>query len=409
VKLLRYGPAGEEKPGVLDAQGRIRDLSAVIPDLFPANLSPEGLERLAAIDPETLPSVAGAPRLGPPVAGIGQIHAIGLNYREHARESGMAIPEEPILFTKATSCLSGPDDDIVIPNGAQAVDWEVELGLVIGTAAYQISESQALDHVAGYLAANDVSERDFQARRGGQWVKGKSCPTFGPLGPWLVTRDEIPDPQNLALKLAVNGEIRQDGHSSDMIFPVARLISYVSFFLRLMPGDVIVTGTPAGVGMGQKPPVYLKPGDVVTLEVEGLGSQTQSGCARNPLCGRGVRVCAASDFRGRPTMTEPGNSVLRGLRDRLDAMASQDDIFAPAYGRRPMVLSRKSAASGELALSRAQAKTARTRSSGFVSVFSRLWMTGGMRSGLNDSFSFLPLPMRQHGSAGRKIAGGKPL
>jgi 2-keto-4-pentenoate hydratase/2-oxohepta-3-ene-1,7-dioic acid hydratase in catechol pathway len=275
MKLLRYGPAGQEKPGVLDSQNRIRDLSGVIPDLFPAQISPEGLARIGVIDPESLPLAAGAPRLGPPVAGIGQIHAIGLNYREHARESGMKIPEEPILFTKATSCLSGPDDDIVIPRGAQAVDWEVELGVVIGTAAWQISESQALDHVAGYLAANDVSERDFQARRGGQWVKGKSCPSFGPLGPWLVTRDEIPDPQALSLKLSVNGTIRQDGHTSDMIFPVARLISYVSGFLRLMPGDVIVTGTPSGVGMGMKPPVYLKAGDVVTLEVEGLGSQRQ--------------------------------------------------------------------------------------------------------------------------------------
>ncbi len=275
MKLLRYGPAGEEKPGLLDSQGRIRDLSGVIADLGPAQISPEGLASLAGVNVETLPLVEGEPRLGPPVAGIGQIHAIGLNYRDHARESGMAIPQEPILFTKATSSLSGPNDDIVIPKNAQAVDWEAELGVVIGSAAYQIAEADALSHVAGYLAANDVSERDFQAKRGGQWVKGKSSPGFGPLGPWLVTRDEIPDPQALSLKLSVNGAIRQDGHSSNMIFPVARLIAYVSGFLRLMPGDVLITGTPAGVGMGMKPPVYLKPGDVVTVEVERLGTQTQ--------------------------------------------------------------------------------------------------------------------------------------
>jgi 2-keto-4-pentenoate hydratase/2-oxohepta-3-ene-1,7-dioic acid hydratase in catechol pathway len=275
MKLLRYGPAGEEKPGILDGRGQIRDLSIVIADISAAQISPEGLARLASIDLQTLPLVEGTPRFGPPVAGIGQLHAIGLNYRDHARESGMAIPEEPILFTKAISCLSGPDDDIVIPRGAQSVDWEVELGVVIGRAAYQISEADALNHVAGYLAANDVSERDFQVKRGGQWVKGKSSPSFGPLGPWLVTRDEIPDPQALALKLSVNGELRQNGHTSDMIFPVGRLIAYVSGFLRLMPGDVLLTGTPAGVGMGMKPPVYLKPGDVVTVEVEGLGRQTQ--------------------------------------------------------------------------------------------------------------------------------------
>ena len=219
MKLLRYGPAGEEKPGILDSRGRIRDLSQVIADLGPAQISPEGLAQLAGVNIDTLPLVEGSPRLGPPVAGIGQFHAIGLNYRNHARESGMAIPAEPILFTKATSCLSGPNDDIVIPRGAQAVDWEVELGVVIGSAAYQISEADALDHVAGYLAANDVSERDFQAKRGGQWVKGKSSPGFGPLGPWLVTKDEIADPQALALKLAVNGEVRQDGHTLRHDFP----------------------------------------------------------------------------------------------------------------------------------------------------------------------------------------------
>ncbi len=275
MKLLRYGPAGQEKPGLLDAQGRIRALSPALADIGPAQISPEGLRILAALDPEKLPLVEGAPRLGPPVAGIGQIHAVGLNYRAHALEAGMAVPTEPIVFTKALSCLSGPNDDIVIPPGARAVDWEVELGLVIGRAAFQVSEAEALDHVAGYLTANDVSERDYQGKRGGQFVKGKSLPSFGPLGPWLATRDEVPDPQNLALKLAVNGETRQDGHTSDMIFPVAWLIAHISTFFRLMPGDVIVTGTPAGVGLGMKPPLYLKAGDVVTLEVEGLGSQRQ--------------------------------------------------------------------------------------------------------------------------------------
>ena len=275
MKLLRYGPAGEERPGLLDRQGRIRALAPAIGDIGPDQLSPQGLAVLAAIDADKLPLVEGYPRLGTPLRGIGQIHAIGLNYRAHALEAGMAIPAEPILFNKAISCLSGPNDDIFIPRGAQSVDWEVELGLVIGSEAYQVSEAQALDHVAGYLAVNDVSERDYQIKRGGQFVKGKSPPSFGPLGPWLVTRDEIPDPQNLSLRLAVNGEVQQQGHTSDMIFPVAALIAHVSSFLRLLPGDVLITGTPAGVGMGFKPPKYLKPGDVVTLEVERLGGQRQ--------------------------------------------------------------------------------------------------------------------------------------
>ena len=275
MKLLRYGPAGQEKPGLLDNAGRIRALSPALADIGPAQISPEGLAVLAAIDPEKLPLVEGEQRLGTPLAGIGQIHAIGLNYRLHAEEAGAPIPAEPVLFTKATSSLSGPSDDIVIPPGAVAVDWEVELGVVIGRAAWQVSEAEALDYVAGYLTANDVSERDFQARRGGQWVKGKSAPTFCPLGPWLVTKDEIPDPQALSLRLDVNGKTRQNSNTGDMIFPVAHIIAYLSTFFRLMPGDVIVTGTPSGVGLGCKPPEYLKAGDVVTVEVGGLGSQRQ--------------------------------------------------------------------------------------------------------------------------------------
>lgn len=260
---------------MLDGQGRIRALSPAIAAISPKLLSPQGLAVLAAIDPERLPLVEGRPRLGTPVTGIGQIHAVGLNYRAHAIESGSQPPKEPIIFNKALSCLSGPDDDIVIPRGAEAVDWEVELGLVIGTEAYQVSEAQALDHVAGYMTVNDVSERDFQRHRGGQFVKGKSAPGFGPLGPWLVTRDEVRDPQNLPLRLEVNGAIMQDGDTSDMIFSVAWLISHISGFFRLTPGDVIITGTPSGVGMGRTPPTYLQPGDVVTAEVGGLGRQTQ--------------------------------------------------------------------------------------------------------------------------------------
>ncbi len=275
MKLLRYGPLGQERPGVLDAEGRIRALSPAIKDFTPDVLSPQGLAVLAAIDPQRLPLVDGAPRLGTPVAGIGQIHAIGLNYRAHALESGMAIPQEPILFNKAISSLSGPNDDIIIPTGAKSVDWEVELGLVIGTEAYQVSEAEALNHVAGYMTANDVSERDFQLKHGGQFVKGKSMPNSCPLGPYLVTRDEVPDPQALSLRLEVNGAAMQDGATSDMIFGVASLISHLSQFFRLLPGDVVITGTPAGVGMGRKPQVWLKPGDIVTVEVGHLGRQTQ--------------------------------------------------------------------------------------------------------------------------------------
>jgi 2-keto-4-pentenoate hydratase/2-oxohepta-3-ene-1,7-dioic acid hydratase in catechol pathway len=275
MKLLRYGPAGQERPGLLDPNGQLRSLHPLVADVTPELLSPQGLAVLSAIDPEKLPRVPGTPRLGTPLTGVRNFYAVGLNYRQHAVESGVPIPNEPIVFNKALSSLSGPNDDIVIPPGAESVDWEVELGVVIGSEAYRVSEDQALEVVAGYFTANDVSERDYQLQRGGQFVKGKSPPTFGPIGPWLVTRDEVPDPQALALRLTVNGEVRQDGHTADMLFDVRWLIAHVSSFFRLMPGDLLITGTPAGVGLGFKPPKYLRPGDVVTVEVEGLGRQTQ--------------------------------------------------------------------------------------------------------------------------------------
>src|SRR6187455_477761 len=276
MKLLRFGPKGQEKPGLLDAGGRIRDLSGVVADLGPAEISPEGLARLKALDPESLPVVDGAPRLGVPVAGTRKFLAIGLNYADHAAESGLAIPPEPVFFTKAVSCLQGPDDPVMIPRGSVATDWEVELGVVIGRRASYVEEADALDHVAGYCTVNDVSERDFQLHRSGTWDKGKGCDTFGPVGPWLVTADEAGDPQDLAMWLEVNGRRVQHGSTRTMVFGVARLVSYLSEFLTLEPGDIVTTGTPPGVGMGQKPePWYLKPGDVVTLGVEKLGEQRQ--------------------------------------------------------------------------------------------------------------------------------------
>ncbi|MFQ5985486.1 MAG: fumarylacetoacetate hydrolase family protein [Alphaproteobacteria bacterium] len=282
MKLLRYGPRGEENPGLADGEGRIRDLSGEIEDITPRTLAPEVLTRLKALDPGSLPVVGGEPRLGPPVAGVGKIVAIGLNYSDHAAESGVPVPEEPILFTKATTAISGPNDPVVIPRGAGKTDWEVELGVVIGSTARYVGEDKALDHVAGYCVANDVSEREYQLERSGQWVKGKSADSFAPLGPWLVTADEVPDPQNLKLWLAVNGKRCQDGHTSRMIFGVRELVSYISRFMTLAPGDVISTGTPPGVGLGQKPPVYLKPGDVMTVGVEGLGEQRQEVIAWRP-------------------------------------------------------------------------------------------------------------------------------
>jgi 2,4-diketo-3-deoxy-L-fuconate hydrolase len=275
MKLVRYGTAGREKPGMLDAHGALCDLSQVVDDIAGDALTNESLERLRALDPEALLKVEGAPRLGAPVGRVGKIICVGLNYADHAAESGQPVPEQPVIFMKATSAIVGAFDDVVMPRGATKVDWEVELGVVIGDAARDVPRETALDHVAGYLIVNDVSERAFQFDHGGQWVKGKSCDTFAPLGPWLVTRDGIPDPQNLAMWLSVNGHRYQDGNTRTMVFDVAALVSHISRYMTLEPGDVISTGTPPGVGLGQKPPVYLKPGDVMELCIAGLGVQRQ--------------------------------------------------------------------------------------------------------------------------------------
>jgi 2,4-didehydro-3-deoxy-L-rhamnonate hydrolase len=275
MKLLRYGPAGHERPGLLDAQGCLRDLSNVVAHVTSAHLGPGELTRLGKIKPESLPLVAGKPRLGVPYLGISKFIAIGLNYADHAAESGVPVPSEPILFSKATTCINGPNDDIVIPRNSTKTDWEVELGVVIGTRAQYVPQDQALAHVAGYCVINDVSERNFQLERGSQWDRGKGCDTFGPIGPYLVTRDEVPDPQALDMWLDVSGQPMQRGNTRTMIFGVAHLVSYVSQFMTLLPGDIITTGTPPGVGMGRKPPQYLKPGDVVTLGIAGLGEQRQ--------------------------------------------------------------------------------------------------------------------------------------
>ncbi|MDA7988770.1 MAG: fumarylacetoacetate hydrolase family protein [Alphaproteobacteria bacterium] len=275
MKLLRFGNPNSEKPGILDKDGNIRDLSAVVSDINGASLGDDSLARIRAVSPETLPLVPDTPRIAPCVADVGKIICIGLNYADHAAEAGMSLPEEPILFFKSTSAICGPDDTVEIPRGSTSTDWEVELGVVIGRHAKYISAADAPAHVAGYCVVNDISERDFQLRRGGQWVKGKSCDTFAPLGPWLATRDEVPDPQNLAMYLAVNGRRYQDGSTRTMHFDVATVVSYISQFMSLRPGDLISTGTPPGVGMGQSPPVYLSPGDVMELGVEGLGVQKQ--------------------------------------------------------------------------------------------------------------------------------------
>ena len=273
MKLLRYGPRGAEKPGILDGEGRIRDLSGIIGDLAGEVLTDLG--RIAALDPATLPLVEGNPRLGPCVGGTGKFMCIGLNYADHAAESGLKVPAEPVLFLKANSAICGPDDPIIIPRGSQKTDWEVELGVVIGRPAKYVTEAEALSHVAGYCVINDVSERSFQAERAGQWTKGKSCDNFGQTGPWLVTPDEVPDPQALDMWLKVEGETMQQGSTRTMVYGVAFLISYLSQFFTLHPGDIISTGTPPGVGMGKKPPRFLRPGEVVELGIEGLGRQRQ--------------------------------------------------------------------------------------------------------------------------------------
>lgn len=276
MKLVRYGRPGKEKPGLIDAAGKLRDLSEIIDDIYGETLSPRVLGRLAKIKPDALPAVRGKPRLGPCVGKVGNFIAVGLNFADHAAETGMPIPKEPILFNKAPSCIVGPNDDIMIPKGSEKTDWEVELAIVIGTRASYVSERDALDHVAGYCVCNDVSERAYQLERGGgQWTKGKGCPTFGPLGPWLVTVDEIADPQKLGMWLDVSGERMQSGSTTTMIFGVRTLVSYISHFMILEPGDVITTGTPPGVGSGKKPPRFLRPGDTISLGIDGLGQQAQ--------------------------------------------------------------------------------------------------------------------------------------
>jgi 2,4-diketo-3-deoxy-L-fuconate hydrolase len=275
MKLLRHGPQGAEKPGALDAQGQVRDLSLLVPDFTPEWMAPEKLQALAAIDLSKMPRVPDGTRLGLPVTGVRQFMAIGLNYRKHAEEAGMDLPKEPVVFTKALGALAGPNDDVALPPESKASDWEVELGFVIGTQARRVSQADALRHIAGYCLANDVSEREWQIQRNGQWCKGKSFDGFGPIGPWLVTADEIADPQAIPLALSVNGEVRQRSSTADMIFPVAHIVSYLSQFMTLLPGDVVITGTPEGVGMGMKPPRFLRAGDVMELSAGVLGTQRQ--------------------------------------------------------------------------------------------------------------------------------------
>ena len=275
MKLLRYGRPGRERAGALDAQGRLRDISAAAGDLHLPTLGMAGLARLRRLELESFPLVRGTPRLGVPFTGISKFVAIGLNYADHAAESGLPVPAEPVVFMKATTCISGPDDPVRLPPGSTKTDWEVELGVVIGRTARQVSEAQALSHVAGYCVVNDVSEREYQLERGGTWDKGKGCDTFGPIGPWLVTPDEVPNPQALSMWLDVDGQPRQRGSTATMVFGVAQIVSYLSRFMTLLPGDVIATGTPPGVGLGMKPPQYLRAGQVMTLGIEGLGQQRQ--------------------------------------------------------------------------------------------------------------------------------------
>ena len=275
MRLLRYGPAGAEKPGLMDAEGTLRDLSGHLSDIDPAALAPARLAELAALDPSTLPAVPGTPRLGPPVAGVRKLVCIGLNYRDHAEETGQPIPSEPVIFMKAITSINGPNDPVMLPKGSRKGDWEAELGVIIGSEARYVDEADALEHVAGYCVFNDVSEREFQLESTGQWVKGKSADTFAPFGPYLVTRDEVPDPQDLGVWLEVDGKRYQNGSTRTMIFSVANLVSYVSRYMTLQPGDVMATGTPPGVGLGQNPPVFLEPGNCMRLGIDGLGEQQQ--------------------------------------------------------------------------------------------------------------------------------------
>jgi ureidoglycolate lyase len=275
MKLFRWGPKGQEKPGLLDKDGKMRDLSRTVKDIDRELLSPQGLQKLRGLDPASLPLVEGNPRLGPCIADVGKLVCVGLNYTDHAKETGSPIPKEPVLFMKATTSINGPNDDVMLPKSSQKLDWEVELGIVIGTRARYVTVHDALKHVAGYCIVNDVSEREFQIERGGQWTKGKSGDTFAPMGPYVVTADEIPDPQKLELFCEVNGKRMQNGTTANMIFPVAHIVSYISHFMTLEPGDVIPTGTPAGVGLGMKPPLFLKPGDTMRLGITGLGEQNQ--------------------------------------------------------------------------------------------------------------------------------------
>jgi 2-keto-4-pentenoate hydratase/2-oxohepta-3-ene-1,7-dioic acid hydratase in catechol pathway len=281
MKLVRFGPVGREKPGMIDVNGQLRDLSAVIPDIGAAQLDDKTLAKLAKLKTDTLPKVRGNPRMGCPISHVGKFIAIGLNYADHAAESNLPVPAEPVVFMKANSCVQGPNDAVMLPKGSEKSDWEVELGVVIGSKTSYVSQAQALNHVAGYCVVNDVSERAFQLERGMTWDKGKGCDTFGPIGPWLVTRDEVPNPQRLGLWLDLNGVRMQTGNTKTMVFNVAKLVSYVSQFMTLMPGDVITTGTPPGVGMGRKnkngksAPLFLKTGDVMHLGIDGLGEQTQ--------------------------------------------------------------------------------------------------------------------------------------
>ena len=275
MKLVRYGNPGKEKPGLIDSEGKLRDLSSVVPDLGPTQLGSVMMARMRKQKPEKLPLVRGKPRFGCPVANVGKFIAIGLNFADHAAEAGAPIPKEPIVFMKATSCIQGPDDAVMLPKGSTKTDWEVELGIVIGTRARYVSKKDALSYVAGYCVINDVSEREYQLERGSQWDKGKGCDTFGPIGPWLVTTDEIENVQRLGMWLDVNGKRMQTGNTRTMIFDCAKLVSYVSQFMTLLPGDVITTGTPPGVGLGMKPPLFLKKGDVMTLGIDGLGEQRQ--------------------------------------------------------------------------------------------------------------------------------------